>query len=71
MSTPLSRENTAKETAKDVVKVEYSATQDEPQPHIHLKTYLAIFAVCLVYVAQNFAIVGAGAVSYYSNHDPS
>ncbi|KAI0128994.1 major facilitator superfamily domain-containing protein [Xylariales sp. AK1849] len=38
-----------------------SSDGDGPRPHVHLKTYIAIFAVCLVYVAQNFAIVGAGA----------
>ena len=36
----------------------------ELQPHIHLRTYLAVLSVCLSYIAQNFAIVGAGAVSF-------
>lgn len=36
---------------------------NEPQPHLHAKTFLAVFAVCLIYFAQDFALVGAGAVS--------
>jgi hypothetical protein len=43
--------------------VQLDTEQNEPQPHVHLKTYIAVFAVCMVYLAQNFAIVGAGAVS--------
>lgn len=35
---------------------------DDPQPHLHAKTFLAVFAVCLIYFAQDFALVGAGAV---------
>jgi hypothetical protein len=35
----------------------------DAQPHIHLKTYLAVFAVFMIYAAQLFAIVGAGTVS--------
>lgn len=38
--------------------------ENEPQPHLHAKTFLAVFAVCLIYFAQDFALVGAGAVSY-------
>jgi len=38
----------------------------EPVPHVHLRTYLAVLAVCLIYFAQDFALVGAGSVS-----DPS
>jgi hypothetical protein len=29
-----------------------------------LRTYLAVFAVCLIYFAQDFALVGAGSVSH-------
>jgi hypothetical protein len=36
---------------------------DEPVPHLHAKTYLTVFAVCLVYFAQVYNLVGAGAVS--------
>jgi hypothetical protein len=63
MSAPLSSDNTAKGAANEVKTVGALTTEQEPRPHVHLTTYLAIFAVCLVYVAQNFAIVGAGAVS--------
>lgn len=42
-----------------------SGDQDDvPPPHVHAKTFLAVFAVCLIYFAQDFALVGAGAVSY-------
>lgn len=37
---------------------------DEPEPHLHAKTFLAVFAVCLIYFAQDFTLVGAGAVSF-------
>jgi len=36
---------------------------DEPVPHLHLKTYLTVFSVCLIYIAQLINVVGAGAVS--------
>jgi hypothetical protein len=36
---------------------------DNVQPHLHARTFLAVFAVCLIYFAQDFALVGAGAVS--------
>ncbi len=36
---------------------------DEPVPHLHAKTYLTVFAVCLIYFAQVYNVVGAGAVS--------
>ena len=32
-------------------------------PHLHAKTFLAVTAVCLIYIAQTFTLVGAGAVS--------
>ena len=41
-----------------------SFSDNEPVPHLHLKTYLAVFTVCLIYYAQLFNIVGAGAVSF-------
>lgn len=40
---------------------------DEPNPHLHAKTFLAIFSICLTYFAQNFCIIGAGSVSYLLN----
>ncbi|KAH8594881.1 major facilitator superfamily domain-containing protein [Bisporella sp. PMI_857] len=33
---------------------------DVPVPHLHAKTFLAVFAVCLIYVAQLINIVGSG-----------
>jgi hypothetical protein len=35
----------------------------EPVAHLHAKTYLTVFAVCLIYFAQLINVVGAGAVS--------
>lgn len=53
---------TAKEI--DIQNLESSEEQqDDLQPHLHARTFLAVFAVCLIYFAQDFAIVGAGAVS--------
>lgn len=53
---------TAKEI--DIQNVESSEEQQEDlQPHLHARTFLAVFAVCLIYFAQDFALVGAGAVS--------
>lgn len=40
---------------------------DEPPPHLHAKTFLAILAICMLYFTQNFCIVGAGAVSLDSD----
>ncbi|EGS21741.1 uncharacterized protein CTHT_0036080 [Thermochaetoides thermophila DSM 1495] len=37
-----------------------SRSDDEPQPHLHARTFLAVVAVNLIYVAQLFALVGAG-----------
>ena len=36
---------------------------DEPIPHLHAKTFLVVFAVCLIYFAQLINVVGSGAVS--------
>ncbi|KAB5515524.1 major facilitator superfamily domain-containing protein [Coniochaeta sp. 2T2.1] len=42
-------------------EVRNSSDEDlEPVPHVHWRTYLAVFAVCLIYFAQDFAPVGAG-----------
>jgi hypothetical protein len=30
--------------------------QDEPVPHLHAKTFLTVFAVCLIYFAQLMAL---------------
>ena len=40
-----------------------SNSSDEPAPRLHAKTFLAVFAVCLIYFAQLVSLVGAGAVS--------
>ncbi|KAK3392896.1 major facilitator superfamily domain-containing protein [Podospora didyma] len=34
---------------------------NEPVPHLHAKTFLAIIAVCMIYIAQLVSLVGAGA----------
>jgi hypothetical protein len=36
---------------------------DEPVAHLHAKTFLTVFAVCLIYFAQLINVVGGGAVS--------
>lgn len=36
---------------------------EEPKPHLHAKTFLAVFAVFGIYFAQVYCLVGAGAVS--------
>lgn len=38
---------------------------EEPVPHLHAKTFLIVFAVCLIYFAQLINVVGAGAVSIF------
>lgn len=63
MSAVVPADPSSKELALEAACVADSGVEDEPKLRVHLKTYVAIFAVCLVYVAQNFAIVGAGAVS--------
>lgn len=40
--------------------------RDEPEPRLHAKTWLTVFAVCLIYFAQLINVVGAGAVSFTS-----
>ncbi|KAJ4290075.1 hypothetical protein N0V88_006581 [Collariella sp. IMI 366227] len=52
---------TTKETARPSSKL--SNSHDEangPVPHLHAKTFLAVFAVCLIYFAQLVSLVGAG-----------
>jgi len=36
-------------------------------PHLHAKTFLIVFAVCLIYFAQLINVVGAGAVCISDN----
>lgn len=40
-----------------------SEVGEEPKPHLHTKTFLAVFAVFGIYFAQVYCLVGAGAVS--------
>ncbi|CAK7242067.1 MAG: hypothetical protein STHCBS139747_003544 [Sporothrix thermara] len=35
--------------------------EDEPEPHLHAKTFMIVFAVCFIYFAQLINVVGAGA----------
>jgi hypothetical protein len=44
---------------------------EEPVPHLHAKTFLTVFAVCLIYFAQLINVVGAGAVCIPINSSPS
>ncbi len=48
---------------KEVPSTSSIEDQDEPVPHLHAKTFLTVFAVCLIYFAQLINVVGAGAVS--------
>jgi hypothetical protein len=60
-------ETTTKEAATKVmesVQDENAEHLSELQPHLHARTFLAVFAVCLIYFAQLFSIVGAGTVSF-------
>jgi hypothetical protein len=41
---------------------------EEPEPRLHAKTWLTVFAVCLIYFAQLINVVGAGAVSCPSQY---
>lgn len=41
---------------------------NEPEPRLHAKTWLTVFAVCLIYFAQLINVVGAGAVSCQSQN---
>jgi hypothetical protein len=43
---------------------EEQEVHDEPQPHVHAKTWLALFAICLIYFSQTIVLVGTGAVSH-------
>jgi len=42
--------------------------RDEPVPHLHAKTFLVVFAVCLIYFAQLINVVGSGAVKSTHMH---
>lgn len=55
-------ENPSEEKPSETVKTSIE-DKEEPVPHLHAKTYLTVFAVCLIYFAQLINVVGAGAVS--------
>ncbi|KAK3324879.1 major facilitator superfamily domain-containing protein [Apodospora peruviana] len=38
-----------------------SFSEGEPKPHLHAKTFLAVFAVCAIYFVQIYNVVGTGA----------
>lgn len=38
------------------------SSDEEREARIHLKTFLVVFSVCIIYVAQVYNVVGAGAV---------
>jgi hypothetical protein len=60
-------EATTKEAAAKVMKSVHDENAEhlsELQPHLHARTFLAVFAVCLIYFVQLFSIVGAGTVSF-------
>ncbi|TDZ15967.1 Trichothecene efflux pump TRI12 [Colletotrichum orbiculare MAFF 240422] len=42
-------------------KSDGSEVADEAEPRLHAKTFLAVFAVALIYFAQLFSLIGAGA----------
>jgi hypothetical protein len=45
-----------------------SGSEEGPErvAHVHAKTYLTVFAVCMLYFAQLINVVGAGAVSFFT-----
>ena len=40
-----------------------ASSRSEPRPHLHAKTFLAVFAICVIYFVQIYNVVGCGAVS--------
>jgi hypothetical protein len=50
------------ENPSAVAKSSIEDNDGELVPHLHGKTYLTVFAVCLIYFAQLINVVGAGAV---------
>lgn len=46
-----------------VRQIERVTIEEAPVPHIHLKTYIIVSTVCLVYTAQVIHLVGTGAFS--------
>ncbi|KAF4634266.1 hypothetical protein G7Y89_g3844 [Cudoniella acicularis] len=60
---PATSQNVETEVEEVPAKLPESSEDEdkEPQPHLHARTFLAVFAVCLIYIAQVFSLVGAGA----------
>jgi hypothetical protein len=46
----------------EVIPTSSIEDDDEQVPHLHAKTFLIVFSVCLIYFAQLINVVGAGAV---------
>ncbi|KAK3350586.1 major facilitator superfamily domain-containing protein [Neurospora tetraspora] len=38
-----------------------ASSRSEPRPHLHAKTFLAVFAICVIYFVQIYNVVGSGA----------
>ncbi|KAH7632551.1 major facilitator superfamily domain-containing protein [Sordaria sp. MPI-SDFR-AT-0083] len=38
-----------------------ASSRSEPRPHLHAKTFLAVFAICVIYFVQIYNVVGCGA----------
>lgn len=51
-------------TAQAIDESDNLSNDDEQEPHLHAKTFLVVFVVCLIYFAWNFALVGTGAASF-------
>ncbi|KAF7548044.1 hypothetical protein G7Z17_g7323 [Cylindrodendrum hubeiense] len=69
---PLRNEQTGTEKTELGLDVGEMGGLSEPQPQIHAKTFLALFAICLIYFSQTFALVGTGsqgqAIAAYLGH---
>jgi hypothetical protein len=69
MDSPKDTPSEKLEVKPEVIDTEKTVGSDgsdsgrEPHVHLHAKTFLAVFAVCLIYFAQLVNLVGAGAVS--------
>jgi hypothetical protein len=61
-SKPESKPESAVVAEKLVTDSGASDTSEEEAPKLHAKTWLAVFAVCLIYFTQLVNLVGAGAV---------
>ncbi len=63
---PVVEDHPAENESHDEKPSKSSIEDDEEHvPHLHAKTFLVVFAVCLIYFAQLINVVGAGAVSLH------